>query len=94
MVERALNRLARTFTAQIEALDRHRTGGAQTVSVQNLSIRGGQAIVGNVTQAPRQSAPNEAAAPAPAPANIRNEAMEIPDEPRRKQVPMKRKARK
>ena len=51
--ERALNKLARTFTAQVEALKRYRTGGEQKVTVQHVSVSdGGQAIVGNVTQAP------------------------------------------
>ncbi|WP_131541763.1 hypothetical protein [Nioella sediminis] len=43
------NKLARTFTAQIEALRKHRTGGKQTVTVQHVNVSdGGQAIVGNV----------------------------------------------
>ena len=48
---RALSRLARTFPAQIEALNRHRNNGEPPVTVQNVSVGdGGQAIVGNVTQ--------------------------------------------
>jgi len=48
---RALSRLARTFPAQIEALNRHRSHGAPAVTVQNVSVAdGGNAIVGNVTQ--------------------------------------------
>ncbi len=59
--ERAFNKLARTFATQMEALTRYRTGGEQKV-VQNVSVSdGGQAIVGNVTQAPRASAANGAA---------------------------------
>ena len=51
--ERAFNKLARTFAAQMEALTRYRTGGEQKV-VQHVSVSdGGQAIVGNVTQPPR-----------------------------------------
>ena len=47
--ERTLNRLARTFTAQIEALKRYRTGGQQKVTVEHVTINdGGQAIVGSV----------------------------------------------
>jgi hypothetical protein len=47
--ERAYNKLARTFTAQVEALRKHRTGGKQTVTVQHVNVsEGGQAIVGNV----------------------------------------------
>ena len=48
---RALGRLARTFPAQIEALNRHRNNGEPAVTVQNVSVQdGGNAIVGNVTQ--------------------------------------------
>jgi hypothetical protein len=48
---RALARLARTFPAQIDALNRYRSHGAPAITVQNLSVAdGGNAIVGNVTQ--------------------------------------------
>jgi hypothetical protein len=47
--ERAFNKLARTFAAQVEALKRYRTGGEQKVTVQHVTVNeGGQAIVGNV----------------------------------------------
>jgi hypothetical protein len=42
-------KLARTYTAQMEALRKHRNGGKQTVVVQHVTVEGGgQAIVGNV----------------------------------------------
>ncbi|MDB5583931.1 MAG: hypothetical protein JWR80_9107 [Bradyrhizobium sp.] len=48
---RALGRLARTFPAQIEALNRYRCHGGPAITVQNVSVGdGGKAIVGNVTQ--------------------------------------------
>src|SRR5450631_4374405 len=48
---RALGRLARTFPAQIEALNRYRNNGAPAITVQNVSVGdGGNAIVGNITQ--------------------------------------------
>ena len=48
---RALGRLARTFPAQIEALNRYRSHGEPSITVQNVSVGdGGKAIVGNVTQ--------------------------------------------
>jgi hypothetical protein len=48
---RALGRLARTFPAQIEALNRYRSDREPAVTVQNVSVAdGGKAIVGNVTQ--------------------------------------------
>ena len=46
---RLYNQLARTFTAQVEALKRYRTGGEQKVRVEHVTVNeGGQAIVGNV----------------------------------------------
>ncbi|MBR0870319.1 hypothetical protein JQ633_08125 [Bradyrhizobium tropiciagri] len=48
---RALGRLARTFPAQIEALNRHRSHSEPAITVQNVKVEdGGNAIVGNVTQ--------------------------------------------
>ncbi|OCK62616.1 hypothetical protein LMTR3_05195 [Bradyrhizobium sp. LMTR 3] len=48
---RALGRLARTFPAQIETLNRYRSHGEPAITVQNVSVGdGGKAIVGNVTQ--------------------------------------------
>jgi len=49
--ERALNKLARTFTTQMETLKRYRTGGEQKVTVHHVTVNdGGQAIVGTVEQ--------------------------------------------
>ena len=51
--ERALNKLARTFTTQIETLNRHRGKGQQKVTVEHVHVhQGGQAIVGNVERSP------------------------------------------
>lgn len=48
--ERALNRLARTFAAQIDTLKKYRTSGEQQVTVQRVSVSdNAQAIVGNVS---------------------------------------------
>jgi hypothetical protein len=53
----AHTKLSRTFTAQMEALKRYRTGGEQKVTVQHVTVsEGGNAIVGNVTQAARAPA--------------------------------------
>jgi len=50
--ELTLNKLARTFAAQVEALKRYRTGGEQKVTVEHVTVNeGGQAIVGNVSSA-------------------------------------------
>lgn len=47
--ERALNKLARTFTTQMDSLKRYRTGGQQKVTVEHVTVNaGGQAIVGAV----------------------------------------------
>jgi hypothetical protein len=44
-----LNKLARTFAAQLEALKRYRSTGEQSIRVQHVTVNeGGQAIVGNV----------------------------------------------
>ena len=52
--ERAFNKLARTFAAQLEALKRYRSAGEQTVRVEHVTVNeGGQAIVGNVTHGGR-----------------------------------------
>jgi hypothetical protein len=65
--ERAFNKLTRTFATQMEALKRYRTGAEQKVTLQHVSVaEGGQAIVGNVTQAPRENGQEKAAAPSPA----------------------------
>ena len=47
--EKALNRLSRTFIAQVDALKKYRTGGEQKMTVEHVHVHeGGQAIVGNV----------------------------------------------
>ena len=47
--ERAVNKLARTYTTQVEALKKYRTWGQQRVTVEHVTVNeGGQAIVGNV----------------------------------------------
>lgn len=54
-VDRNINRatkLLRTFTAQIEALQRLRGKGQQTMTVEHVHVyKGGQAVVGNVQHA-------------------------------------------
>jgi hypothetical protein len=52
----------------MEALTRYRAGGEQKVTLQQVSVSdGGQAIVGNVTQAPDGNGPEKrAASPRPA----------------------------
>jgi hypothetical protein len=62
--ERAFNKLARTFAAQVEALKRYRSRGDQTVRVEHVTVNeGGQAIVGNVNHGGRGAPKNEEATP-------------------------------
>lgn len=45
-----LNKLARTYAAQAEALKKYRSGGEQRITVQHVTVNdGGQAVVGNVS---------------------------------------------
>ncbi len=49
--ERALNKLARSYAAQMDTLKRYRSKGQQTVRVERVTVEnGGQAIVGSVTK--------------------------------------------
>ena len=58
----AFNKLTRTFAMQMEAFKRYRSGAEQKVTLQHVSVaEGGQAIVGNVTQAPRENGREKAA---------------------------------
>ena len=44
-----VTKLMRTFTTQVEALKKYRTGGKQTIQVQYVNVNeGGQAVVGNI----------------------------------------------
>jgi hypothetical protein len=48
--ERTLNKLARTFSVQLETLKRYRSNGEQKVTVEHVTVNeGGKAIVGTVT---------------------------------------------
>jgi hypothetical protein len=40
-IERGLNKLARTYTTQMEVLKRYRTGGEQNITVQHVSVSEG-----------------------------------------------------
>jgi hypothetical protein len=62
--ERALNKLARTFAMQIEALKRYRTGGEQKVTVEHVHVHAGaQAIVGHVEHKGEGGAKNNGSSP-------------------------------
>jgi hypothetical protein len=89
--ERALNKLARTFTTQMETLKRYRTGGQQNVTVHHVSVsEGGQAIVGNVTRAANDTALEKPANATPALADERQPAMESIGKPDHSPVLLRR----
>jgi hypothetical protein len=89
--ERALNKLARTFTTQMETLKRYRTGGQQNVTVHHVSVsEGGQAIVGNVTRAANDTALEKPANATPALADERQPAMESIGKPEHSPVLLRR----
>jgi len=80
--ERALNKLARTYAMQMEALKRYRTGGEQKVTVHHVSVNeGGQAIVGNVNQAAAGTAAEKPVTTTPALTDARQQAMPIIETP-------------
>jgi hypothetical protein len=86
---RVFNQLERTYTAQMEALKRYRTGGEQKVTVQHVSVsEGGQAIVGNVTQTAREPVPERAGDAPPALGHSKEPPMPIVGAPERGTVPV------
>jgi hypothetical protein len=87
---RMLNQLARTYSAQLEAFNRYHGGTDQKVTVQNVSVaEGGQAIVGNVTQAAARAAPEEAGKAKPALTDARQVPMEIIGESKQMPAPIR-----
>jgi hypothetical protein len=93
--ERAINKFARTFIAQVEVLKRYRSTGEQKVTVQHVSVsQGGQAIVGNVTQNPRETAPDKASSSTPDVADMKVAPMKPLDEAPHKATPARRKSTK
>jgi hypothetical protein len=90
--ERTVNKLARTFTTQMEALKRYRTGGEQKVTVQHVSVsEGGQAIVGNVTQTHGKASAPKPAASTPRLTDAQQMPMPIIDGPERETSDLPRK---
>jgi hypothetical protein len=80
---------------QMEALKRYRNGAEQKVTLQHVSVaEGGQAIVGNVTQAPRERE-KTGAPPPPARDNTNVVPMPTPDKSKdHDPLPVRRKANK
>jgi hypothetical protein len=84
------NKLARTFTAQVETLERLHSGNQQKVTVQNVSVtEGGQAIVGNVTHSSGSSGTTESEKPPLSPSDQSGTAIPIiePDDQSATTVP-------
>jgi hypothetical protein len=72
------NKLARTFTAQVEALQRCRSVNEKNITVQNVSIRdSAQAILGNVTHNSRDDGPANGTKPSLAIADQSGAAMPV-----------------
>jgi hypothetical protein len=89
--ERAYNKLARTFVAQMEALKRYRTGAEQKVTVQHVSVNSGaQAIVGDVVQAPRPSDRQRPANATEALTDARQAPMRLLENVKDEAIPLKR----
>jgi hypothetical protein len=82
---RAVNQLARTYTAQLEALKRYRAGAEPGVAVQNVSVnQGAQAIV---TQGSARALPRDVANATAALTDARQTPMEIIEETQEVPVP-------
>jgi hypothetical protein len=93
--ERAINKFARTFAAQMEALKRYHSGGEQKVTVQHVNVgEGGQAIVGNVTQGQRDATADGTAAQPLALAHDKKLPMPIIESEVAAPVPTKRSSKK
>ncbi len=85
---RMLNQLARTYSVQLEAFNRYHGGTDQKVT--NVSVaEGGQAIVGNVTQAATRAAPEHAGKTKPALTDARQVPMEIIGESKQMPAPIR-----
>ena len=92
VVTRAINQLARTYTAQLEAHKRYCSGGEQTTV--NVSVtEGGQAIVGNVNQSAHGVPPDGLTNSTPALTDARQPAMDIIGESERVPVPLRKNSK-
>ena len=101
-----LNKLARTFASQVEALKKYRSAGEQTIKVQHVTVNdGGQAIVGNVSRGGGGTDKNGGQPHEPCAANERSPALlgheqavplQVPGAggPRLDGVPVPRRARR
>jgi hypothetical protein len=87
--DRAFNKLTRTYTDQMQALKRYRTGGEQKVTVQHVSINdNAQAVIGNVVPGSSGNARGTARAPL-AVSDARQAPMSVMEELDSELVPVK-----
>jgi len=87
----AFNKLTRTFTSQMEALKRYRSGGEHKVTVQHVSVsEGGQAMVGNVAQGARETAPEKTAKSLPVLTGAQQTPTTVVDGPECAPIPFRR----
>ena len=90
--ERTLNKLMRTFAAQVEALQRYRSKSENKVVFQHVSVNdSAQAIVGDVTRSARKRASRKRTRATPLIPDARQAPMDIISEPRRARVRLRRK---
>jgi hypothetical protein len=89
IAERSFNQFARTYCKQLEASERYRRSGEPSTTVHVAP--GGQAIVGNVTQATPLTAPNNPTAAPRALTDQQHLAMPIIGEPDRVAIPLRRR---
>jgi hypothetical protein len=90
--ERTFNKLTRTFTTQMEALKRYRTGGEQKVTVQHVSVgEGGKAFVGNLTRPTPEPVPERPANETSALTDARQRPMTVNDNEERATFASQRK---
>jgi hypothetical protein len=92
MVANSMNKCARTFAMLMDTLKRYRTSGQQTMTVQHVSVsEGGQAILGNVTHAPRKTSTEKPVNSTPAVTDARQPAMPIVEGQKRSRNPIRRR---
>jgi hypothetical protein len=94
-VVRTINSFARTYAAHMDTLKRYRSGGEQKILVQHVSVsEGGQAIVGNVTQNRRETAPDKVASSTLALSHSKATPMEVLNATSRERTSVRRKSSK
>ena len=90
--ERTYNKLTRTFTIQVEALQRYRANREEKVVMQHVPVSDGRhAIVANAIGSARETAPKKPVRITPVLADARQSPREILGEPRHAPFPPRRR---